>query len=480
MTALTNNATEPLSVHHTARDETVRPEAVTVARQGNSLRSNISWVLAGNLVFSVCRWGFLIALSKLGGQEMVGQLAVAIAVVAPIFMLANLQLKTLQAVDARDEYAFGDFFGLRLATTGLAYGFVILFVLFGDWRIETKLVILCFGLSKAAESFSDIVHGLLQKHERMERIGRSFMLRGVLSLIALSGLLYLTRSSVLAIAGLAFGSIVVFAWYDLKSVASMARQMSSDFGNDGTSVARLILPTWRWSTIRKLVPTALPLGLLTMMLSLYNNLPSLFIEKYLGEESVGLFAAIAYFLIAESMVLSALISGITPRLAKHLAAGNQPAFARLLGKQVIVGTSICLAGVACAGLLGEELLSILYSSNYAAGGHLFVTVMWAGLVYFYSILLGYALIPLRFNYTVVGVFSIAPLGLTCGSYVWIPQYGLAGAASAMFYAALAQAICCTGIVLFILSRIDLFSTNLAANVNVADMATCPENDAIAA
>src|SRR5262245_13252375 len=77
-------------------------------RQGQgtrpSLRTNFLWTLAGNVVYAGCQWGMLIVLAKLGTPAMVGEFSLGLAICAPIFMLSNLNLRGVQATDARGEY----------------------------------------------------------------------------------------------------------------------------------------------------------------------------------------------------------------------------------------------------------------------------------------------------------------------------------------------------------------------------------------
>ena len=149
-----------------------------------SLRSNFSWTFAGNVVYAGCQWGMLVVLAKLGSPERVGQFSLGLAVTAPVIIFSNLQLRAVQAIDARREYRFGHYLALRLATTVLAL-FVIAGIACG-FRLETALVILAIGLAKAFESFSNVVYGLSQSHERMDRIALSLMIKGPLSLASSS------------------------------------------------------------------------------------------------------------------------------------------------------------------------------------------------------------------------------------------------------------------------------------------------------
>src|SRR5436305_1160496 len=115
--------------------------ALPNGRANASLSANFLWSLAGTLVFAGCQWGMLVALTKLGDAEMVGQFALALAITAPVFMFTNLQLRGIQATDARREYAFGDYLSLRLAMTALGLTVVTGFALLTGYTLATAAVI---------------------------------------------------------------------------------------------------------------------------------------------------------------------------------------------------------------------------------------------------------------------------------------------------------------------------------------------------
>ena len=81
------------------------------------LRVSFSWTLAGNVVYAATQFGVLSVLAKLGSAAVVGQYALALAIAAPVFMFTNLQLRGVQATDARQEFGFPDYFTLRTLST---------------------------------------------------------------------------------------------------------------------------------------------------------------------------------------------------------------------------------------------------------------------------------------------------------------------------------------------------------------------------
>src|SRR5215216_2303218 len=161
-----------------------------------TLRHNFSWTLTGNAVYAASQWGMLVVLAKLSSPEKVGEFALGLAITAPVIMFTNLSLRSVQATDAKHQHQFGDYLALRLITSALALLIITGIVFLAGYREETALVILTIGVAKAIESISDVFYGLLQQQECMERIAKSMMIKGPLSLIALGLGILLTGSIV--------------------------------------------------------------------------------------------------------------------------------------------------------------------------------------------------------------------------------------------------------------------------------------------
>ena len=106
------------------------------------------------------------------------------------------------------------------------------------------MVILAVALAKGIETLSDIHYGLFQLNDRLDQIGRSMMLRGVLSVAALSTGLYLTRNVLWGCVGLALVWLAALLFFDVPrgrrfvarsaKVAAARRQARlSDSGGSG-------------------------------------------------------------------------------------------------------------------------------------------------------------------------------------------------------------------------------------------------------
>ena len=408
-------------------------------QSGLSLRANFSWTFVGNVIYAGCQWGMLVVLAKLGSPEMVGQFALGLAITAPVIMFANLQLRAVQATDARREYLFGDYFGLRLITTALALLVITGIVLASGYRWETARVISAVGVAKALEAISDVFYGLLQQRERMDRIAKSKMIKGPLSLVALGIGVYLTGSVFWGSVGLAVAWALILAGYDVPSGALMLRPMPQQDGptpGEGGQEATL-RPRWGMSTLTRLAWLALPLGIVMMLISLNANIPRYFVERYLGEGGLGIFAAIAYLQTAGGTVVGALGQSASPRLATYYATGNGRAFRGLLLKLVGIGVLLGGVGVLVALVAGREILTLLYQSEYAQRD-LFVWLMVAAGIAYVASFLGHGMTAARYFRAQVPLFALVTAASALACLWLIPASGLRGAATAFIVANVVQ------------------------------------------
>jgi O-antigen/teichoic acid export membrane protein len=426
-----------------------------------TLRRNFSWTFTGNLIYAASQWGMLVVLAKLGSPEMVGQFTLGLAVTAPVIMFTNLQLRGIQATDAKGDYIFSDYLGLRLIGTGLALLIIAGITLKAGYRWETSLVILTIALAKAFESISDVFYGLIQQHERMDRIAIALMIKGPLSLLFLGIGVLLTGSVVGGAVGLAIAwGLVLFGW-DLRNGRLILKNSSHQKEEADLLVADAeplkgqnpLYPRWHRKTLVKLVWLALPLGFVMMLISLNTNIPRYFIERYLGERELGIFAAMSYLMVVGSMVVSALAESASPRLAKYYAAGNSTAFRTLLLKLVGVGLMLGTAGVVVAVVAGKPILTLLYKPEYAERSDLFAWLMVAAGMGYVSSFLGYGMTAARYFQVQMPLFVLVT-GSSAISCLWlIPTMGVRGAAIALIIGAIVQAVFSLGVIFHALYKL---------------------------
>ncbi len=401
-----------------------------------SISANFIWSLAGIGIFTACQWGMLIALSKLGSAEQVGQYSLGLAIASPIFLFARLGLRIVLVTDTRNENEFGEYLGLLILTTSLGLLGVIIAGWVPDFSVITVAVIIIVGIAKAIENISYLIYGLFQKHERMERISISMMLRGVGSLAALGGVLALTHNVALAAAAMAAWYFVCFAVYDVPNVYAFER-MRLNF-----SIKKLY----------SLFLIAAPLAPSLFFLSVGINSPRYFIQGYLGEGPLGYFSALAYIPLGLSMVFLSFSQALLPRLS-HYHLDNPTGFLRLL--VIGIGAAMVL-GISSLGFFyfwGKPIISLIYNIEYTENYLMLLILLAANIVFLLNAILGTTMTAARYFKSTLLINILFVLGTVSACFFFVPRMGLEGAAYSVLIGNAVQCSVAFVVTILILARL---------------------------
>jgi len=380
----------------------------------NSLRMDVGWTMVGNVVYRGCQWGMLMAMAKSTSASDVGTFVLGLAIVAPIIAFAELQLRGVQASDAQDKHSFGEYIGLRLISLifVLVISTMIAFLFYREWAVIA--VIILTAVSKCIESTSDIVYGRFQKNMRMDKMGRSFIYKGLLSLILVVAVVWLTHSVVWALAVMAVSWLVILFCYDLPQAAT--------FGQ--------IAPHFNKHSLWILAKTAAPLGFVMALVSFQSSVPRYFVERYLGKAELGYFGAVSYVVVAGSTFVMALGQSAVPRFAKYYVT-DRKAFKVLFVKMLAIVLAMGISMVILGTVFGKWFLRIVYTEEYAQNHIVFIWLLVTCTVTFVNSIFGYAVTASREFKMQVPQMMIVIVATTMGSWVLIPRFGLNGAAWAM-------------------------------------------------
>lgn len=394
----------------------------TRAYRPSAWAGRFSWALVGNVVYAACQWAMLAVLARLGSPAMVGEFALALAVCAPIILFLNLQLRNLQATDATGQYRPGDYLALRFATTTV-FLVAVAAIVFG-FGLAGSIVIV--ALAKAAESVSDVLHGYLQRHERMDRIAKSLISKGVFGLVGWTSGLLLFGTVEAAASGLFFGWALSLLVVDCSFVARTLKEGQERFD---------IRLSGRWRLLGALVLQALPLGLVATLISINTNTPRYIIEHYVGPYHLGIFAALAYLIVAGNMVAIALAQAASPRLARYYYEGDLESYRQVLGLLLFLNAGLGVAGILVAVAAGRPLLGLLYGAEYAAYGPLLSGIMVVGALGYLSTGLGAANTAVRCLRPQFVIELLVTMTTAGFGFLLVPRYGLNGAVMALLIGA---------------------------------------------
>jgi len=416
----------------------------SASTKGLPLRKNVAWISVGEGVDLISQWGLLAVLSKFLDVSAVGLYGLAMAVIVPVTQLLDLGLRKAQATDVVGEYQFNEYFSLRVVTNCFA---LIVIVLIGSalgvdaygWTVVALM-----ALAKVIEETSDVFHGLFQQHSRMDYIARARMLRGPLALVLFTIGVLATGDQRIASLGLVVAAFAILLLNDLrfgKRFVAAAGGSGDGLGNQTEADGHLAISfVWDSKRMRTLVVQVLPLGLVAMLASLQMNIPRYSLEHLQGLVALGYFTAISALYSATARMANAVAHSASANLARGFADGDRRTVLVLFAKIGALGFLLGAGGVIAVLILGREILTILYTAEYADYANALVLVMVAaGIRHLGSTWQMGLVAARRFRlHLMQHVANIVVAG--AASMLLIGPYGVAGAAYVLIVVALVNLI----------------------------------------
>lgn len=377
----------------------------------SSLRRNVGWAFVGNLVFVVCQWLILVSITKFASVRAAGDWILALAVTAPIFVFAQFRLRQVQSTDARGDFRWGDYAGLRLFS--MLAAFVVSVALAAVVYPSVLLLIVIVALSKAFEAGSDLFYGEEQRRELLSSISKSMIVRGVAAAACAAMILWQTGSVMWA------ATLITLTY--LVGMIVDARRVANRLDHPGW-------PALDSSRLGSLLRMVFPVGVQSAIGSLQTNIPRYFLEGETSRTELGIWSTMAALLVFGNTAITAIASSASARLARLAADAEWRAFKHLLGKMVVVAAALGAVAVIGSITIGESVLRLVYNEDVAAHADVLPWLAAASGILWAYVFFGTALDAMRrfrFRPWIHVAGSLSLIG-TC--VIFIPTHGMHGAA----------------------------------------------------
>lgn len=383
-------------------------------------------MLVGNVASGGVQFGTALLISRLASVEALGQYALALAVVTPVLLFFGLNLRAVQATDARREYAFRTY--LRLRGAGLLIAAAVVAVI-GLVAVGStvRTVLWSTLMVKMVESLADIYYGHFQSHERMDWVGRSTVVRAITTFLLLGAALISGQSVATALALAAVGGLIVHLIADTQFLRRLPTSPNSGnpYGGDLRSLGRLARLT-------------LPLGITMVLVSVEASIPRFFVSANLDAGSLGAFSGMVFVATVGRTMLTAFGQALAPRMAREHALGDSATYRshvlRLSALAIVIGA----VGIGFAVVVGERVLVLILGPGYDDMLAELLAVIAASAMALVASAFGYSLTAARKFAIQAPIYLATILALTIASACLIPVFGVLGAALSMLLASTLQ------------------------------------------
>ena len=365
-----------------------------------SLKQNILWNTVGCLIYQGCQWLTTILVVVFSSSyENSGILAFAMATGNVFFAFATYSMRTFQISDIENRYSSDNYVAFRAVTTMIALAVCAGYTFVISSNLSAALAMTAYLLFKADESFANVLYGIDQKAARMDYIGISQGVRGILSVAAFSGVLILGGNRTEAILAMLACCIAVTLAYDLphsRRLDSVRIKLSRAVCGE---LFRLCAPN---------VIANLAFGAVATVARQWFSL------SY-GEEALGIYAAVATPCVLVQVMANYLYSPFLVPIARSWTKRDMAALKDQLkkllgGMMVVIAACLSLAAVA-----GSPVVELVYGGRIAGYSWMIVPAMGAASMMALAGLLTDLLIVMRRFFLVAGI-NITAL-VTCAILV---------------------------------------------------------------
>jgi len=336
-----------------------------------------AWHLFGNGGYTLSLFVVLIVIAKHGGPELVGIYGLALALVAPIYLFFNFQLRQLLATSGNQSSANVSDHSY-LATRVACAAFALIISLLPAYLIwpEFLSVVVLVSISKFIESLSDICYGNMQKRNRSGRVGISQGTHGVANVVAfLCGMYLLDFSLTASLAMLCFIRSIILVAVDLPAFSP---HIITDFRKQ--KLEEIFVPF-------SVLVHGLRLGLVSLLFALMEYLPIWFLGYFASPYLLGIYSTFVYLQRPGSMITLTVGQALASQLGELWSDHNLVRFRRIALVSTVFVLTIGAVIFLIFYLYGAWIVRFLFSEAYVE--HLSVA-----LLLLFSMIFGFAAINL--------------------------------------------------------------------------------------
>lgn len=324
------------------------------------IKKNMLYNTIGSLTYQGCLWITTVLVVILSsGYSDSGILSFAMTIGNMFTAVGTYNMRTYQVSDIKGKYSQRNYVGFRLLTL------IIGVILLGIYSIVvspdslTLIAVFAYLLFKVDESFCDVLYGVDQRGERMDYIGISQFIRGILIVLAFSLGLYLSQNIILAILAMYPAGLLVTIVYDIPH----ARRMGD------------IRPQLKKEQAKSLLTECLPIVLEILFLGMIVSVARQYYANAYGAERLGIYAAVATPAVLIQAAARFLYAPALVPLSEKWNDSPKESFLPFFRKTLLVMAGFIIVGVAVLAWAGPILLNLVYGQKVEGYTYLFTNVL---------------------------------------------------------------------------------------------------------
>ena len=181
----------------------------------NNLTKSFIWNTLGSGFVSFNSLFFMIAATRINGLSDAGIFTLCFATSCLFYTIAIYSGRTYQVTEIDDNITDNNYIYNRIISCLIMIFVSIVFGMISKYFFKKFLVLIILCIVKAVEALCDVFHGILQKHDRLDIVGKSLLIRSVLQILIFIIVDMFTKNLIFSSLSLILTTIIILLCVDI-------------------------------------------------------------------------------------------------------------------------------------------------------------------------------------------------------------------------------------------------------------------------
>lgn len=311
-----------------------------------SMKKNMLWNSVGSFVRTACYWLLTVVVVRFSDDfNAAGALALAMSIVNLFSPIADFKLRAYAITDVTSERSASKYIGIRLVTTLVTFLASLVYVVV-TCNLKLFWILAIYIASQLVYTFGDGYHAVHQRAMRMDYVGISYGLQGVLSLAFFTVSMWQSGSLLIAVSSLLLAAIGITFLYDFPTARAL----------------EAVNPRIDWRDLSHLLLKMTPLVLVAIMLNAVGLFPRQYLAARFSESALGIYSAVAAPVIVVQISASYITYPLLGRMAELFRSNRK--LAKKIQRQVIFAILVIAAlSSILFFVVGEDILALIFGDS---------------------------------------------------------------------------------------------------------------------
>lgn len=371
----------------------------------NLYRSTYVWNTIASMSNSFQSMILLLIITRFGTSNDASIFAIGFAVANLMLSIGKFGMRNFQVTDVNNKYTYKEYCFSRIITVILmilvSLGYVLNGYLFNDYTMKRSLAIILVCMMRVIEAIEDVIHGNVQKENRLDIASKIWSIRTISYIIVFS-VTYLIKKDL--IFSLSISLLITFI------LMIFLNSIINDHEEDKTKNYNIVKSF-------ALLKDCLPLAIGSFMIMYIGNAPKYIIDMNVSDQVQTCFNIVFMPVFVITLLSSFIFNPLLTRLANLWIDKKIKNFFKLIYRQAAIILLLTVTAVIFGRIIGLKLLEIIYKMDLG-GYHLILSMlMIAGGCLALLNLFNVVLIVLRKQILTLIIFSIAFVFLLLGNII---------------------------------------------------------------